>query len=247
MEITKADLLRQFDTPVRFLFEREDKALLRLFWFNYDRVKDEFYMGSSLNPIISAGKEDVHNVIFTDEGTLGIEIDNTIERKKFNSLKFSFHSSGVRHLRMIDPLLSTKEKPHYEELYREKYSKLEAIKSSEMLFTILSKRISLYDDYKKKVNKDRTSAILLKTPANYLKYRQIFEFYICNAAKGILPNFIIKKETPFEDLTFKLKDNLFLYVKFVINVAKNSLNSNYPDKEILFFRDKNILKTFSFE
>lgn len=246
MEITKVDLLKEFDTPVRFLFGRENKTFLRLFWFNYDRLKDEFYMGSSLNPIISTGKGDVRDVIFS-ENTFRTEVDNASEKKRFNSLKFSFHSSGIRHLRMVDPSKSIPGKTCYEQLYRENYGKLEDLKSPEMLFAMVSKRISMYADYRKSVNKDKTSAVLLNTPTNYLQYRQVFEFYICKSPKQAVPNFIIQAGTPFDDLTFKLKDNLYLYVKFVINAADNPLNKNYPDKEILFFTDGGKLKTFSFE
>ncbi len=246
MEITKVGLLKQFDFPVRFLFGRDDKTFLRLFWFNYDRLKDEFYMGSSLNPIISSGIGDVCDAIFL-ENTFHIEVDNTSEKKRFNSLKFSFHSSGIRHLRMIDPSKSITGKNCYEQLYRENYGKFEDLKSPEILFAMVSKRISLYADYKKNVNKDKTNAVLLNTPANYLQYRQIFEFYICKSPKESVPNFIIQKDSPFDDLTFKLKENLYLYVKFVINTSDNQLNKNYPNKEILFFTDGGKLKTFSFE
>ena len=246
MEISKTDLLKQFDTPVRFLFGREDKTFLRLFWFNYDRLKDEFYMGSSLNPIISTGQHDVHDVIFS-ENTLRTEVVSNSEKKRFNSLKFSFHSSGIRHLRMVDPSKSIPGQTCYEQLYRENYGKLEDLKSPEMLFTMLSKRISLYADYKKHVNKGKTSAVLLNTPTNFLQCRQVFEFYICKSPEQIVPNFIIQADSPFNYLTFKLKDNLYLYVKFVINAVDNPLNKNYPDKEILFFTDGGKLKTFSFE
>lgn len=247
MPITKTDLLREFNTPFRFLFERDDNTFLRLFWFNYDRFKDEFYMGSSLNPIISAGKSDVRDVIFMEDKKFGIEIDDSLKKKKYNSLKFSYHSSGIRQLRMVDPILSTKDKVYHEQLYREKYSKLDSLNTSEMLFAMLTKRISIYQDYKKHVNSKNTSAVLLKTPLNYLNYRQVFEFYICQAPGQITSNFIIKNGTPYDDLTFKLKDNLYLYIKFVINTAENSLNSQYPEREILFFKDNDKLKSFTFK
>lgn len=204
-------------------------------------------MGSSLNPIISAGKNDVGEVIFDSDGNSRIELKNVSEKRRYNSLKFSFHSSGIRQLRMIDPLLSTKDNTYYEEMYREKYSKLGDLKSPELLFAMVSKRISLYKDYKKHLNKNKTSAVILETPSHLLNYRQVFEFYICQDSHQIISDFFIQKGTPFEYLTFKLKDNLYLYVKFVINAANNNLDSNYPDREVLFFKDGNNFKAFSFK
>ncbi|HMJ47473.1 MAG TPA: hypothetical protein VK498_09090 [Ferruginibacter sp.] len=241
MEVNKKYLLEKFDRPVRVLFGRDDKSYQRLFWFNYDE-KNEFYIGSSLNPIISSGKGDVQYLLQLQDGSYRAKVDTASVQNEYHSLKFSFHSTGVRHLKMTNSKTNERE-----ELYREKYYKLEDLKSPEMLFAMVSKRISFYQDYKKNVTQGNTNAVLLNTPPEYLNYRQIFEFYICNNHELTMPYFIIQKETSFDYLTFKLKNNLFLYVRFTINAADNGLNRNYPDREILVFKDNGILKTFSFK
>jgi RAB protein geranylgeranyltransferase component A len=91
------------------------------------------------------------------------------------------------------------------------------------------------------------SAVILHTPIQYLNYRQIFEIYVCKDITEKIPNFVIQKEHSFDNLAFKLKDNLFLFVKFIINIADNKLNQNYPDREIMCFKDGGILKSFSFK
>ncbi len=208
------DYLETNNRRMRFLFEW-NKLYKRLFWFKYEN--DEFYFGSSLNPIICAGLQDIQDIIFTDT-TFSIKINNALQQKKFDSLKFSFHASGVRHLKMRNSELKIPE-----QLYRKKHIKLNELEKPEMLFTILSKRISLYEDYKAKVTKNDTNAILLNTPEEYLKYRQVFEFYILTAPKQTAPFFMIQKDTPFEHLTIKLKDKIYLHIKYVINAADNVL------------------------
>lgn len=238
--ITKNDLPNITSTPVRFLYKRQDGTLLRLFWFSY--IDDEFYLGSSLNPIISAGKIDIQNLLYDGDKSYAAKVDDTLLHNHYDSLKFSFHSSGVRHLK-----LKNKNTNEFEELYREKYSSLEDLKEPELLLAIISKRISLYQEYKKSPNQGKTSAVILDTPFEYLNYRQIFEFYVCKDITQKIPEFIIQKEYSFDYLTFKLKDNLFMYVKFTINAADNKLNQNYTDREIFCFRGDDILKTFSFK
>jgi hypothetical protein len=228
----------EYKMPLRFLFGR-DNGFMRLFWVKYEN--DELYLGSSLHPIMSAGKQDVKDVIISEDNSFRIEVDEALKPNEYNSLKFSFHSSGVRHLKMINTELKT------EELYREKYVKMEELEKPEMLFIILSKKISLYQDYKRSLTKGYTTAIVFKTPQNYMECREVFEFYICNEARQNVPTYIIKGGMKFEQLRIKLKENIYLHVKFVINNAENNLNSMYADREILLFKNGNSLKSFSFK
>jgi hypothetical protein len=115
--ITKKDLPNIPTQTVRFLYKRQDGTLLRLFWFSY--TDDQLYFGSSLNPIISAGKIDIQNLLYDGDKNYATKVDDALLHNVYNSLKFSFHSSGVRHLKMKN--MKTNE---FEELYREKYFSL---------------------------------------------------------------------------------------------------------------------------
>lgn len=237
--ITRDNLSEFCSTPVRFLYRRPDASLLRLFWFNYKN--EDFYFGTSLNPIVSAGKSDMQDLRFTGPNKYAAFVQDTEPLKKYNSLKLSFHFSGVRHLKMQDVTDNTDV-----ELYREKYHQLDTLQQPEHLFSIITKRISLYDVYRKMPNQGNTNAVILDTPVEYLNNRQIFEFYICQKEKQAVPQFIIKNEQPFDNLTFKLKDNLYLYMRSIINSEDNGLNKNFTDREILCFRDNETLRSFSF-
>lgn len=135
----------------------------------------------------------------------------------------------------------------YEELYREKKQRLEDLNQPEFLLAIITKRISLYQEYKKSPNRDNFNAVILDTPLHYIDKRQIFELYVCKSKSEALPEFIIKNDYSFDTLTFKLKDNLYLYMKFTINSANNRLNRDHADREIICFKEGTILKTFSFK
>lgn len=237
--ITRDNLSEICSTPVRFLFKRPDASLLRLFWFEYRN--EDFYFGTSLNPIVSACKSDMQDLRFTEPNKYAAFIQDSEPLKKYNSLKLSFHCSGVRHLKMKDVTDNTDV-----ELYREKYHQLDMLQQPEHLFSIITKRILLYDAYRKAPTQGKTNAVILDTPSQYLENRQIFEFYICPKQDHAVPQFIIKDEQPFDNLTFKLKDNLYLYMRFIINSEDNGLNKNFTDREILCFRDNQTLKSFSF-
>lgn len=228
-----------YKLPYRFLFKQNEKYM-RLFWLKFEN--EELYLGSSLKQFQCAGIKDVKTII-QDNNNYQIEIDDTLQLSKFNSLKFSFHESGVRQLK-----IKNDEMKMCVQLYREKYFKLDEVAKPDLLFAIISKQISLYSDYKSKLIKDKTNAVVLNTPSELSTSRNIFEFYICNdeTIKDI-PDFMVPSASK-EELIIELKKNIYLYIKYCVIVSnENSLNKKFLDREILIFKDNGILKSFGFK
>lgn len=231
----------RFGRNMRFLFEDNGKYK-RLFFISYQN--DELYLGSSLKSINCAGPKDVRELNVRN-GIFEFSLNPKHKSDKFKALKFSFHKSGVRHLQCLN------EKNEKVVLYREKCVKLEELNEPQLLFTIITKRISLYTNYNARLTKGDMNAVTLNTPNEYLDCRNTFEFFISRNPEHKIPSFIISSENNDNQIKpIKLKDGLFLHIRFiVIAPLLNHLNQSYPEREIIIFQHEKAekLKFFSFE
>ncbi|MBI5539791.1 MAG: hypothetical protein HY951_07015 [Bacteroidia bacterium] len=233
------DFLERYDRNMRFLFKLNGKHN-RLFFVIYEN--DELYLGSSLKKIRCSGQQGIGDVII-DNNKFGIFIDTQLQEEEYKSLKFSFHKSGERHLRC-------KNKSNVDiDFYKVNAIKLDELTEPEMLFIMISKRISFYQEYtSENLIRDEWNAIILDTPIEYSNCKNVFEFYITNDPISEITSTIIPNDIKKEKLIVKLKDNVFLHIKYFVNIPENhAINIGHPEREILLFKDNGVLKYFSFK
>ncbi len=226
-------IIENNNLPYRFLYAN-NTVHKRLFWFHLKN--DDLYFTTSSKQIYSSGETGIKPLIINNDNFI-IDLNKSVPQFLYNNFKFSFHLSGIRHIKMTNAV--TKQ---IETIYREKYLSFYDMKKPEMLITLISKNISNYEDYNSNLNKDKTNAILLETPENFAKFRNIFEFYITDKIDTIVPYFIIKSNN--NDCVIKIKDNIYLLIRYGVNFYDEKLlNSYHPESEIILFNDNKVLKS----
>lgn len=240
MNTTVPDILETNGRGMRFLFQHADKYLC-LFSFLYKN--DEFYIGTSQNEVL-CGHHSFGEFLPDANNRFGIVANENIADEEHTSLKFSFHASGERHLRAKNNTNRTVE------FFKEQATKLTELKEPELLFTLISKKISLYDlfPYSSTTRKGK-NAIVLNTPLDFAGGKNIFHFFVSpSGEKNIKTNFVPTKNDNKDCIVVRLKDGLFLHIiYFIIAPIDHPDNTTYPDREFFLFMHDNKSKFFSFK
>lgn len=204
---------------VRLLWEI-DGQYKKFYWFQMENK--DLYWGPSGEVSKNFASQQVK-----DTNSVTLSIPESISFNKKVTMKFSYHESGCVHMKQED---GTNKKYHE----MSKWTISDEIIEPKRFFVLISKAISHYDIYNKKLTKGDSHAIILKLPAQKLDSRHYFEFFISPAGKYQFPKFLIKTTNTFiekQPITQSLNKDFILVIR---NFTLKNIDDWHPDKEIFF-------------
>lgn len=211
--------LENIPRKVRVLWE-VNGSYRKFYWFEM-RDKDLYWgpSGKVTKKLVSQNIEENYNV--------KISIPSSISFDDKCYMKFSYHNSGIVHIKK-----ETTNEIEYDEIY--KWIPKEEINEPKRFLALISKTINNYEEYNKKLTKDDSNAIVYKLGPNDLEKRHYFEFFI--SPEGIYnpPQLLIKSKNEFTELlpiTVSLNKDFILVIRQFIF---EGLDDWHPDKEIFF-------------
>jgi hypothetical protein len=209
---------------MRILFKIEDK-LKNFYWF--EMKSKNLYWGAS------------RNVTFKNNTDIEIDSKNFVDlfpnlkaETTSSRMKFSYHESDQMHLKTEANVELNDSKSNW--------IKCDEIKTPRLFFFIITKNLSLYDDFKKSLRKKGGSNVIIKIPPVHYTNRLCIEFFISPKGFDQLPKFHLDMYGEFkkpEPLIASLNETFNLMIQLIAVKGEGIVNLK-DNSEMFFIVDK---------